>query len=275
MIFINKANVDAGQVKGTTTLPTNERNTALQAVRYNENSELFVNTSNSPLSTDQYTQGCRFDANGAMYVRPVETLGVPSNISYDGGFAFDGTTNALLVTTQPLARYMIGWPMDQRGFVCMDISSGVPGSGTFNMSIPGPTTNTTLTVTVVNNDTYALTKITFDLSTTFSFAPGNPPLQFRSNVSQNNGTITTAVPFGANGDSTFGFDFTGFTIGKTFVFTWTARTTADPTYAATVLEVDLTKVSIVTSAGPAADSYMEYGGTTESGQSSSVTPSPP
>ena len=138
MIFINKASVDAGQVKGTTTLPTGERNTALQASRYNENSELFVNTSNSPLSTDQYTQGARFDATGAMYVRPVETLGVPSNISYDGGLAFDGTTNALLVTTQPLARYMIGWPLDQRGFVCMGIAAAGPAPGPFGFGIiPG------------------------------------------------------------------------------------------------------------------------------------------
>jgi len=272
MIFINKANVDAGQVKGTTTLPTNERNTALQAVRYNENSELFVNTSNSPLSTDQYTQGCRFDANGAMYVRPVETLGVPSNISYDGGFAFDGTTNALLVTTQPLARYMIGWPMDQRGFVCMGVSAG---TGEYHVSIPGPTGSTTLITTIVNNDTYALTKVTFDLSLTLPY--GAPPLQFRANVSQNNGTITTAVPFGANGDSTFGFDFTGFTTGKTFIFTWTARTSDNPTYPTTVYELDFTKVSMITTAGPTADDYMEFTAQSveDDGSSDARPPSPP
>ena len=137
MIFINKASVNAGKVLGTTTLPASSRNTALQAVRYNSNSNMYVNTTNAPVASDQYTQGARFDANGAMYVRPVETLGVPANIDYDGGLAFDGTTNALLVTTAPVARYAIGWPLDQRGFVCMDpnaAAGAAPGAFTFQIS---------------------------------------------------------------------------------------------------------------------------------------------
>ena len=126
MLFINKAAVNAGRVQGNTNLPANDRNTALQAARYNASSELYVNATNAPVASDQYTQGCRFDANGAMYVRPVETLGVPADVDYDGGLAFDGTTNALLVTTAALTQYLIGWPLDQRGFVCMNVTAIPP-----------------------------------------------------------------------------------------------------------------------------------------------------
>ena len=134
MIFINRAAVNGGQVQGNTAVPAASSLNALQACRYTTNSELFVNTTNAPAATDQYTQGGRFAPNGAMYVRPVETLGVPANVDYDGGLAFDGTTNALLVTTALAVRYINGWPLDQRGFVCMGIASVapvLPGAFTF------------------------------------------------------------------------------------------------------------------------------------------------
>ena len=146
MIFINKAAVNAEQVQGTTTLPANNLN-ALQACRYSSNSELFVNTTNAPAATDQYTQGCRFAPNGAMYVRPVEALGVPANVDYDGGLAFDGTTNALLVTTALAVRYVNGWPLDQRGFVCMNTTGGpAPATPIFF----APLTTTLVPTTAVN-----------------------------------------------------------------------------------------------------------------------------
>jgi hypothetical protein len=99
---------------------------------------MIVNTG-APLSTDQYTQGCRFDANGAIYVLPVEVEGVPASISYDGGLPYSAS-GKLLITTAALARYINGWPLDVRGFVCMLTAlPAVPGAFTF--SVTGGTTN--------------------------------------------------------------------------------------------------------------------------------------
>lgn len=110
-----------GKVAANTTAPTVSALNAIQARRFNAASELYVATG-TPQATDQYTQGGRFTTDGALYVHPVETLGVPSDIRYNEGLCFtpDGK---LIVTTDSPVQYLGGLPLDQRGFVSMTIGT--------------------------------------------------------------------------------------------------------------------------------------------------------
>jgi len=276
MSFINRAQIDdaTSKVEGVgVATPTAPEWGVLAGTAFSPGAQAVATIETAPGVGDPASGSFRLTNDDRLYIWPVETLGVPSLVVWNSGLPYvpDGR---LVVSTAAVANYVAGWPVTIDGWVCMNVA-GTVGTGEFDMSIPGPTTNTVFTTTIVNSDTYSLTKITFDLSNTFSFAPGFPALVFGHHISQVNGTITTATPFGTAGGSTFGFDFTGFTTGKTFVFTWDAHIATDPAYVATVLEVDLTTVSIVTSAGPAVDSYMQYSGiSVESGWSHATTPSP-
>ncbi len=58
--------------------------------------------------------------------------------------------------------------------VCALLSTAM-FSGTIDISLPG-VSGADIFYTVSNNDGFDITKITFDMSTTSSNAPGNPPL---------------------------------------------------------------------------------------------------
>jgi len=76
-------------------------------------------------------------------------------------------------------------------------------------------------VTITNNDGFDLTKVTFDLTTANVLSqPGNPALIFDSHISHIDPLGGTATPFGTQGESTFGFTFTGFNTGESFSFVW-------------------------------------------------------
>ena len=75
-------------------------------------------------------------------------------------------------------------------------------------------------VTITNNDGFDLTKVTFDLTTaTMAGHPGET-LIFDQLLSQATPPGGTATFFGAQGDQTFGFTFTGFNTGESFSFVW-------------------------------------------------------
>jgi PEP-CTERM motif len=105
-------------------------------------------------------------------------------------------------------------------------------NGSILVANPGPLNSFDFDSVVFNGTSGDITKITFDLSTTPT------PIVFGGlgafDVTGLGGG--TATPFGAPGDSVFGFTFTGFDAYENFRFTWDPDTATDPNYGATVAE---------------------------------------
>ena len=114
-IFVNKASVNAGKVQLTVTAPAaNQALNALQGARYGNNDQLYVTTA-APLSTATWTQGVRFDTNGAMHVWPLEANGAPPGIDSTGNLTLLGQ---VIITNTSVTRYFNGWPIAANGYIC-------------------------------------------------------------------------------------------------------------------------------------------------------------
>ncbi len=151
------------------------------------------------------------------------------------------------------------------GIGCVSALLAAPAmAGIFTITNPGPADSFSFDVTILNDDGFDLTKVTFDLSTTTSFASGSPPLVFGGSGSTSGPPGGTATPFGASGASTFGFEFAGFNTGESFSFSWDPDIATDSGYGAVVEEAIGMGVTLVTTGGTVSG-FMEYVGGPEDG----------
>ncbi|MCC6610766.1 MAG: PEP-CTERM sorting domain-containing protein [Burkholderiales bacterium] len=128
-------------------------------------------------------------------------------------------------------------------------SSSIASAGVFNVTAPGPLSSTDISLRIDNDDGFDLLKVTFDLSTTKSFASGNPPLTFGGIVSTTPPAGGTATVFGTLQSTSFGFDFTSFNNGEWFSFSWDPDIATDSSYGAVVSEMAGMGIELVTSGG--------------------------
>lgn len=119
-------------------------------------------------------------------------------------------------------------------------------AGKIHVTLPNSGTN--IRFTVLNDDGFDITQIKFDLSTTFSDAPGNPPLVVDSTFGEVGPTGGTATAF-SMGQFIFGYDFTSFNHGETFGFNLDPDIAGDPSYGAVTTELIGAGVWVTTTGG--------------------------
>ena len=143
MTFINRAEVNASPAQilavGIAT-PTTPIWGVLNGIAFQPGDNAMAVIGAAPASTDPYIGGMRFTPDNRLYVWPVGTLGVPTGVVWNAGLPFvqDGR---MVVTSDAVANYVAGWPVDANGWVCMSLSGPPPPSP------PGPFT---FTVTNLN-----------------------------------------------------------------------------------------------------------------------------
>jgi len=122
-------------------------------------------------------------------------------------------------------------------------------AGVFTISSPNALNSSSIVLDIANNDGFDLLKVTFDLSTTTSNAPGNPPLTFGGAFGLSGPPSGTATVFGVLNSTEFGFDFTDFNDGESFSFSWDPDIATDVDYGAVVGEMEGMGITLVTSGG--------------------------
>lgn len=111
------------------------------------------------------------------------------------------------------------------------------GAASITVINPGPADRVSFDATVNNNSGGTISSISIDLSGTIAAQPGGGgSLAFggASNISVPAGG--TASVFGAQGDTVFGFNYTGFNDGLSHSFNWDPDTVANSSYGAIVAE---------------------------------------
>jgi hypothetical protein len=148
--------VVAGKVQATLVSPFGN---FLQSIRYGADDKMYVNNDIVIPTSDPWTQGMRFDPNGALHVWDVETNGMPSNIDYDSGMPVTLFGHLMVTSLGVVVRYNYGWPLDVRGFVCMTNTGAAPvapGAFTFTVTKAVETPITVTWATSTNATTYQI-----------------------------------------------------------------------------------------------------------------------
>ena len=108
--------------------------------------------------------------------------------------------------------------------------------------------STDIRTVIRNQDGQPLDSILFDLSTTTSNAPGNPPLVIDGSPFDVYAAQVDSYSFFSSGGS-FGFNFTGFNDGDVFRFSWDPDISTDPLYGAVNEELDGALITVYTTFG--------------------------
>lgn len=133
------------------------------------------------------------------------------------------------------------------------LSASILSAGTLTVMTAGPLGSFAINTSIANNDGFDLLEVIFDLSGTTT-STGEQLVIDDSGVFGVNppagGTATyfQADPLGG-GFSTFGFNFTSFNDGDSFLFSWDPDVPSNNDYSAVVSETAGIKVTLGTSGG--------------------------
>ena len=125
-------------------------------------------------------------------------------------------------------------------------------ASSFTIITDGPANSTTINTTIYNDDGTDLLSILFDLSGTVA-DDGTGSLvfggeNFNNGVPGGTASLFTLLPNGGAGGGyfQFGYDFTGFNSGESFLFQWDPDSVGDINYGAIVSNLVGTVVTVTT-----------------------------